>query len=527
MGGNVEAIKERLDIAEVIGGYIKLEKAGANFKAKCPFHNEKTASFFISTPRQSYYCFGCGAKGDIFTFVEEMEGVDFKDALKTLADRAGVILKYESSGNKDEKDKLFKALRDAMQFFETGLEKSGEARKYLKSRGVNGESTSDWHLGFVPDNWRGLREHMMSLGWDDTTLTKAGLIKKSEDHKDKEPYDVFRGRVMFPIFDPRGEVIAFSGRALGNDTLPKYLNSPDTPLFMKSDVLYGLDKAREEIRRKDYAVLVEGQLDLVLSHQEGVKNTVASSGTAFTREHLLRLKKISPRIILAFDADAAGMKAAERSAALALSLGMEVKIATLPEGKDPADLVKEGGDAWKETLRASKPAIEVFLGKVLAEEKDIRKASKLIEKKILPLISILPSAMERTYYVSLIAKRTGMKESAIEEDLRKVKMAEPLAHTVQDSASDAHAVSVPLKVRIEEELEVLKDLQKDLDKTSKEFSSSERKVLELESRLRQLMLEERRQELQVKLFGGEATEALIKEVEGISKQLDEERRKLL
>lgn len=467
MGGNVESIKERLDVAEVLGGYIKLEKAGANFKAKCPFHSEKTASFFISPARQSYYCFGCGAKGDIFTFVEEMEGTDFRGALKILADRAGVELKFERGESKSDKDKLYTVLEEATQFFEKELKKSKEALKYLEGRGVLDETIKSFRLGFVPDEWRALRGHLNSLGYADDVLTRAGLIKAksaeggSPDPQSgfREPYDTFRGRLIFPLFDPRGEVIAFSGRALAKDTEPKYLNSPDTPLFTKSEVLYGYDKAREEIRRKDYAVLVEGQLDLVLSHQAGVKNTVASSGTAFTLAHLDKLKKVSPRIILAFDGDQAGEKAAERSAALALSLGMEVKIAELPEGRDPADLVKEDGELWKEVLRSSKPAIEIFLDMVLKEEKDQRKAGKVIEKKILPLLALVQSAMERSHFVSMIAKRTGIREEVIVEDLRRVKVLDKPPVKVGDS--QALPESKPKRTRQDELEEVKSWLEED------------------------------------------------------------------
>lgn len=523
MRGNVEAIKERLSVEEVIGGYVKLEKAGANFKAKCPFHNEKTASFFISPARQSYYCFGCGARGDIFTFVEEMDGVDFKGALRTLADRAGVELTFERGESKDEKDKLYSVLEDATLWFESNLKKNKEAQKYLHSRGVADESIKVWRLGFVPDEWRTLREHMTALGHKDDVLAKAGLIKRSEDHKDKEPYDVFRGRIIFPIFDPRGQVIAFSGRALG-DVEPKYLNSPDTPLFTKSEVLYGLDKAREEIRRKDYAVLVEGQMDLVLSHQAGVKNTVASSGTAFTELHLERLKRISPRIILAFDGDSAGMKAAEKSSALALALGMEVKVAKIEEGKDPADLVRDDSEKWKDVLRTSKHAVEVFLDEALASESDPRKAGKLVEKKILPLLLLVQSSIERSHFISLIAKRTGIREEVILEDLKRAKA--PVGRSVQTAQNDVamERSSAPLRARIEERLSEISSWQKDFGESSSESTAFQKEESLLKERLMQVMLEEERAALQTEVFRGEASEEVLKEIESLSRKLDEAKR---
>jgi DNA primase len=262
---------------------------------------------------------------------------------------------------------------------------------------------------------------MLQLGFGKEVLIKAGLAKPVTGTAGKEPYDVFRDRVVFPMFDPDGEVIAFSGRALAKETEPKYVNSPETPVFTKHSVLYGLDKAKEKIRRKDYAVLVEGQMDLVLSHQAGVDNTVASSGTAFTAQHLERLKRLSKRIILAFDGDEAGEKASDKSTELALSLGLEVKIAKLPKGKDPAELVKEDPQLWKTVLKDSKPAIEYFLNRLVKDEKDTRKLGKLIVSHILPKIVLLESSVERSHFVSLITKLTGLKEDVIWEDLKKTK----------------------------------------------------------------------------------------------------------
>ena len=423
MRGDVETIKERLDVAEVVGGYVQLEKAGQSFKGRCPFHNEKTPSFFVSPSRQSYYCFGCGAKGDIFTFVEELEGLEFREALKFLADKAGIELEYKklAPGVQSEKDRIREALEVAAQFFEKRLEENPDAKNYLASRGLNDESTKKWRIGFAPAEWRALYSYLLQSGFSKEVILKAGLAKPVADKVGKEPYDVFRDRIVFPIADSSGQIIAFSGRALSKETEPKYLNSPDTILFTKSEVLHGLDKAKDKIRKKNYAVLVEGQVDLLLSHQAGVDNTVASSGTAFTRLHLERLKKLSPRIILAFDGDKAGDAAAEKSAELATALGLEVKVARLPEGEDPASIAIKSADTWKEILRTSKPAVEHFLDLILEEEKDSRKLGKLVEKKILPLMTLLQSSIERSHFVSLIAKRTGIKEEMIWEDLRRIK----------------------------------------------------------------------------------------------------------
>ena len=425
MRGTVDSIKERLDIVEVVSSYLKLEKSGQNFKGKCPFHNEKTPSFFVSPSRQSFYCFGCGAKGDIFSIVEEMEGVDFKGALKLLAERAGVEIEYQRGESKTEKDKLYNALEDASVFFESELEKNRDALDYLASRGVSKESIKNWRLGYAPNEWRTLFSNLSVLGYAKETLLKAGLVKLADKEPatesagrdtEKTPYDIFRGRITFPLFDTNGKIIAFSGRALEKDTEPKYLNTPDTSLFTKSEVLYGLDKAKDDIRKKNYAVLVEGQLDLVLSYQAGVKNTVASSGTAFTQLHLERLKRLSPRIILAFDGDGAGEKAAEKSALLCLSLGMEVKIAELPKGSDPADLAKNNPEEWKEILRGATHAIEFMLNKIIKTENDPRKLGKAINIKVLPMLTLLGSSIERSHFVSLIARQSGLREEVIWEE---------------------------------------------------------------------------------------------------------------
>ncbi len=529
MGGNVEEIKQRLDIAEVVGGYIKLEKSGINFKAKCPFHTEKTPSFFVSTNRQGYYCFGCGEKGDIFTFVEKMEGVDFKEALKILADKAGVELKNDRSSEKRDNSRLYQALEEATKYYQERLRQNPEAEKYLKSRGISEESIKSWRLGFADDDWRLLRTKLNSLGYSDLELTQAGLIKKSVERESSEPYDVFRGRLMFPIFDTRGEVVAFSGRALSKDTEPKYLNSPDTELFNKSETLYGFDKAKEEIRKKDYTILVEGQLDLVLSHQSGVKNTVASSGTAFTQGHLEKLKKLSSRILLAFDGDEAGMKASERSTLLAHSLGMEVKIAQIPKGLDPADMVKEDSESWKTALREAKSAVETFIEYVLSVERDANKVSRLVERKILPIIAVMTSKFEKENAVSKVASLLGRSPAIVAEMVSKIPVLGQTFGQIPsgDTAGEVETFNESRIEKIERELATVEELQKDFEKGSKEYSLALKNKSELESNLRIAKLEEKRESLLVDLARGGEAERLHKEIIELGREIDDERRKLL
>jgi DNA primase len=516
MGGDIDAIKERLGIAEVVGGYVKLEKSGSSFKGRCPFHNEKTPSFFVSPQRGSYYCFGCGQKGDIFTFVQEMEGVSFKEALKSLAERAGVELKgaVVSQQAKDEKERLRQALEAAAEFFVKKLEETPEAKKYLNSRGISDATITSWHLGYAPAEWRALYQHLLALGFAKETLFKAGLVKPVTGNA-KEPYDVFRDRLIFPLFDQNGDVVGFSGRALATETEPKYLNTPETALFAKHELLYGLDRAKGEVRKKNYAVLVEGQVDLVLSHQAGVGNTVASSGTAFTAAHLERVKKLSPRILLAFDADSAGAAASEKAASLALSLGLEVKVAQLPSGKDPADLIKESPEAWKKVLRDAKPAIEHFLNRILEEEKDRRKALKLVEAKLLPMLALLSSSIERSHFISVISKATGIKEEMVWEDLRKLKSAPARIAQGGEPKEDIRRRSR------EEELGEVRALLKE--------NPEDKDLLKHEEELSRLMrideLDEKIAELRLKI-GGDDAEALGR-IDSLIRQRDEERRKML
>jgi DNA primase len=433
MSSNVDKIKEILSIEDIVSSYIKLDKAGKNLKGKCPFHNEKTPSFYVSPERASYYCFGCGAKGDIFNFVEQFEGLDFMGALKMLAEKAGVTLEFNQNNNeqKSEKERLINIMEDATKFFEENLRNSQVAIDYVKGRGINEETAKKFRIGYIPSDWRLLYTHLQAKKYSDIDIEKAGLIKKPEDGQ-KGYYDRFRGRIMFPIGDSSGRIIAFSGRILVDDgKSAKYLNSPDTILFNKSTVLYGIDKAKQDIRIKNYSILVEGQMDLVLSHQVGIRNTVAVSGTALADtlvskdnavNNLGIVKRLSNNIILAFDSDNAGRKAAMRSARIALSLGMDVKIADLPEGKDPADLVLTDPELWRNVLRNSKPVVEFQIDTVLSQKLDPRKLPQALRDNVFPFIAPLTGAMEKAHYIKLIKEKTGISEESIREDLLKVEV---------------------------------------------------------------------------------------------------------
>ena len=434
---------------DLLGTYIKLEKAGKNMKARCPFHNEKTPSFFVSPERDSYYCFGCGAKGDIFTFVENFEGVDFFGALKMLAERTGVTLERNSFEKRDDKEAIFNALEAATQFFESNLPKSASAQKYLEKRGLTEKTIKDWRIGFVSDDWRNLYDYLAARKFSDSEIEQAGLIKRNE----RSFYDRFRGRIMFPIRDSVGRVVGFSGRILPeNDDgkAAKYLNSPETAVFNKSRLLYGFDLAKLSIRKFDYAVIVEGQMDIIMCHQAGFQNVVATSGTALTPEHLALLRRISNRVIMAFDADKAGYNAATKAWQLALSLGMEVKIAEFKEGKDPAEVIQspDGQEKFKAALKDSKHIIDFYLSKILSEKLEPKKIGGEVREKILPFLALIESNIEKSHFVKKISGETGIAENAIWDDLKKVKV-EPSADGVQIKTNFQEIVAVQRKDSIE------------------------------------------------------------------------------
>ena len=432
MADTVQQIKDRLSIVDVVSQYVKLDRAGASLRARCPFHAERTPSFHVSPDRGTYHCFGCNVGGDIFSFVEAIEGLDFKGALKVLAERAGVELVYERGGKekKDERERLFELLEAATIFYTSRL--SDAAKKYLKERGMTDATVQTFRLGLAGDSWSDLSDHLKSKKFTEREMLEAGVAKKNERGS---LVDKFRNRIIFPIADSAGRVVGFSGRVFGeaaSPDAPKYLNSPETPLFHKSRVLYGFDKAKVAIRKLNCAVLVEGQMDLLASHQAGWANTVAVSGTAFTPEHAALVKRMTENIVLALDADEAGIKAAGRAARTALQGGLNVKVAQLPVGMDPAELIqsaggKSGADEWKKAIRDSKDII-AFLLDVLEEhmpQKD--KFRRAVETIVLPFLSDMQSPIAREQYVHEIARRLGVSESAVSEALAKLpRLAEAL-----------------------------------------------------------------------------------------------------
>lgn len=447
MSSPVEHIKDKLSILDVISGYIKVEKAGKNYKAKCPFHNEKTPSFFISPDRNTYYCFGCGAKGDVFSFVEAYEGVDFMGALKMLAQRAGVVLDPAKIGRPDPNARIYRAIEEAVKFFEGNLSQAPRAKEYLIQRGMTEATIKHFALGWAPGEWRMLFDHLTKLGFSPREIITAGLAKQKTDEKGgagSQPYDVFRDRVVFPIFDASGRPVAFSGRILGkgDEHTPKYLNSPETPIFKKSEILYGFDKAKAPIRQYNFSILVEGPVDLIMTHQAGFTNTVASQGTAITSFHVERLKRLSGNIVIALDADDAGVAAGLKTAGVAMRVGMDVKLAVFPEGTDPADLVREDKEKWRAGIREAKHVVDFLLDRIVSRESDGRKAKQRVSKEVLPYVAMIENGIDQAHFITKVSNAITVDEAVVRDEVRKIP-ATSVPETASLETKDATSGSVP------------------------------------------------------------------------------------
>lgn len=419
MSSTVEQIKSKLNIVDVVGSYLKLEKAGGNLKAKCPFHNEKTASFYVSPARETFHCFGCSKGGDIFEFVKEIEGLEFIDALKVLAERAGVKISNEDRSVKSEKGRLISVMESAVAFYQKELGNNPEALGYLKKRGLTDETISHWKIGFAPDSWRNLYDHLRRLQFSDSEIEKAGLTIKSP----KGYYDRFRSRIMFPINNISGVPVGFSGRifsSVADENTAKYINSPQTDLYDKSKILFGFDKGRVQMRTSDFCILVEGQMDLIMSHQAGNLNTVAVSGTALTEEHLKNIKRLANKLVLAFDGDEAGFKASHRGIDMALAMGMDVRIARLPNGVDPADLILSESQKWSEAVINAKHAIDFYLETLESRGYEPRMFKIEVEKLVLPYVAKIKSSIEQAHFVNVIARKLSIDEAPIWDTIKKI-----------------------------------------------------------------------------------------------------------
>ncbi|MBI3574023.1 DNA primase [Candidatus Kaiserbacteria bacterium] len=429
MSDSVEKIKEKISILDVVQPYVKLVRAGKYWKGLSPFTKEKTPSFFVSPDRGLYHCFSTGKGGDMFTFVEEMEGVDFRGALKILAEKAGVEITPQKAGEKDTKERLYTILEAASEFFEHTLLEKKDALEYLSSRGIAKESVAEWHLGYASNSWQSLREHLLQKGFTDQECERAGLVKKADAEEEKKPeaqasrlYDRFRGRIMFPMWDVSGRVIGFSGRIFEDDPIhpqAKYLNSPETPVFDKSLSLYGIDRAKEGIRALGAVILVEGQMDLLAAHQAGYRNTVATSGTAFTERHAELLKRYTPNLLISYDGDKAGVNAAGRAAAVALRAGMNVKIAKLPAGADPAELAKDNLPLLKESIKGALHVVDFYLAHIADAKYDQRTFRLEVSRTVLPYVAMIGNKIDQAHFIKRVAEVLQVPEDAVSAEVKK------------------------------------------------------------------------------------------------------------
>ena len=447
MDDAVKQIKDRINIVEVVGQYVSLRRAGRSYTGRCPFHKERTPSFHVSPERGTYKCFGCGEGGDVFSFLQKMEGADFPTILKQLAEKTGVKLDNRSFRQKDpaeadKEERLREVVEAAVKYFESQIVVRKDVQEYLHTRGVTAETALQWRIGFAPATWDSLSKHLVGLGFAHPEIVDAGFAVRSEK-RPGEIFDRFRGRIMFPIFDVGGAPIAVSGRFF--EMVPgqkqegepaKYVNSPETALFKKSRTLYGLHVARNYIRKLDCVLLVEGQFDLIMAHQSGLHFAVALSGTALTPEHLILLGKLSKRLVLALDADQAGIRAGLKSAYMALAQGFEVRVPAFPPGTDPADVAKENPELLKAAIRTAQGAVEFFLDALKPQAKDANAYRKLIEASILPLIAAMHSHIEQEQHVRLVANRLGVSEDAVRAEVAKKPT--PTEEGTEQGSPDIH-----------------------------------------------------------------------------------------
>ncbi len=431
---DVELIKEKLDIADVLRAYIQLLPAGKNLKALCPFHKEKTPSFIVSPDRQSWHCFGCNSGGDMISFVEKYENIEFFEALKILADKAGVDLRRVGGPDQKQYAALYEANAAARDFFKEQLKAetavAGAAREYLTSRGLTQATVDEFELGFAANASDALNRHLLKLGFSVADIERAGLAFKTERGT---LWDRFRNRIMFPLHNSFGKVIAFTGRILDSANpelvegraVAKYINSPETPIFSKSKLIYGFDKSKNAIREAKAAVLVEGQMDLVMSWQDGIKHVIATSGTALTAEHLKPLRRIAETLIVSFDNDEAGQVAIERTIDLASAHDFAVTVAdtrAAGEGfKDPADIAQAKPGLLKEIMARARPAMEFYFDRYLKRADDMASRKRNL-RTVLQKIKVIASPVEQAHWVQQLSRRSGISETALLDEMRTLKV---------------------------------------------------------------------------------------------------------
>ena len=423
----IEEIRSRNDILDTISENILLKKSGQNYKGLCPFHSEKTPSFVVSPEKQIYHCFGCGAGGNIFKFIMEMEDLSFLDAIKILAAKCGVTLPAfkpgQTNAKSNERDVLLNINQKAQSYFILSLMSKGgeQAREYLNSRGLNDKKLlADYSIGWATSGWTDTLHQLQNQEkFSKNDLSRAGLIKQKEGAGKNNFYDRFRGRIIFPLQDIHGNLIAFAGRVIG-ESEPKYLNSPETPLYIKGRHLFGFNRAKEAIRKQNKALIVEGYFDQMRAHQNGIRNTVATCGTALTLEQASLLKNHTKRATLIFDSDSAGQAATKKGFEVLLKQGMSVDVLSLPSGHDPDSFIYQfGPEKFLEKLKNAKPFVETFIDDIIADGDLTTPMGKVaVVNQVLPILINVKNTIERTEWISILTERAKIEDRALLNELK-------------------------------------------------------------------------------------------------------------
>ncbi len=434
-----EEIKNRLNIVDVIATYIRLDKAGKDYKAVCPFHSEKTPSFFVSEDKQIWHCFGCGEGGDIFGFVMKIEGVEFKESLRMLAEKAGVQLSGRSfdKTESDKKERIYAILQHTADKWHEDLlhtEQGKQALEYLRSRTVTGDTINAFNLGYAVADWHALEDHLKQFGYTAAEMRVAGLLIASTRDPSRF-YDRFRGRITFPIRDAIGRTVGFSARILEipaamqtySQPPAKYINTPNTIVYDKSRALFNIDKARQPMRAVEKVILVEGNMDAMMSWQAGVENVIASSGTALSQDQITVLKRYAPEFILCFDADTAGEAATRRTLFMLLEQGVRLKIIHITQGKDPADLVRTDPEFWRNAVAGAQPFMEYLTALALEKHNAATADGKVaVMQDVGEFLSKITNPVERAHWTAFLADRLRVSEQALVDFLAQMHKNSPV-----------------------------------------------------------------------------------------------------
>lgn len=448
MDSQIDDIKKRVDILDLVSDYVPLKKAGRNYKGLCPFHTEKTPSFMVNPERGIFKCFGCGKGGDIFSFLQEIDNLEFPEAVRVLAKRAGIeLIAYRPSPQAKLRDKLYTAQALAAKFYQTVLWDSPAGKPafdYLIERGLAADTIKKWNLGYAPNQWELVSKALAAKGYTADEMVSSGLAVPSD--RGKVPYDRFRGRVMFPIRDLTGRVVGFSGRILGPGE-PKYMNSPESLIYQKGNILFGMDLAKNEIKKAGLAVLVEGNIDVLSSYQAGVKNVVAPLGTALTQGQVAQLMRFTDTAALAFDTDLAGDEATKRGIELAESAGLNIRVTHLA-GKDPDEMIQTSPKAWAEAVLRATPIYDFYLESAFNKaDATSPEGKRKIAREVLPILARLTDPILRGHYLKVVATKLGLEERDLDQALAKEK--------VSSGAAPAEEEALPARARqylLEEEI---------------------------------------------------------------------------